>query len=307
MNSSAPHFLGIGAPRAGTTWLHDQLSRHPQVWMPPVKEVHYFSRDPKYPSPNLLSDTSLLERLRLGRQFDRQRVRPLLGALASGKLERIRFGLRWFLGTYNDDWYRSLFQPHARTHLCGEITPAYSLLDDEDVARIKEFDPKLRFVYLLRDPVGRAWSGLRYSVARGWIDLDLGSTDAILQQVNSSVGTDARGDYSRTLEVYLRHFASRQILVGFYDAIERDPERLLEDIARFLGLDVAHLDRSELKARINASPQRAIPAPVREALREHYGPLVRAMAERFGGYAELWDSGQSAGESGPLPAPTAHP
>src|SRR3954453_9519065 len=39
-----PTFLGIGAPRTGTTWLHSNLRRHPEIWMTPVKEVHYFDK-----------------------------------------------------------------------------------------------------------------------------------------------------------------------------------------------------------------------------------------------------------------------
>ena len=37
-----PSFLGIGAARSGTTWLHENLRHHPQVWVPPAKELHYF-------------------------------------------------------------------------------------------------------------------------------------------------------------------------------------------------------------------------------------------------------------------------
>lgn len=36
-------FLGIGAQKAGTTWLYAQLKQHPDVWMPMVKELHFFS------------------------------------------------------------------------------------------------------------------------------------------------------------------------------------------------------------------------------------------------------------------------
>ncbi len=35
-------FLGIGAQRAGTRWLYDQSQHHPDFWMPPIKELHYF-------------------------------------------------------------------------------------------------------------------------------------------------------------------------------------------------------------------------------------------------------------------------
>lgn len=38
-----PTFLGIGVPRAGTTWLHQLLSTHPEVYLPlQRKEVHFF-------------------------------------------------------------------------------------------------------------------------------------------------------------------------------------------------------------------------------------------------------------------------
>jgi len=38
-----PTFLGIGAPRAGTTWIHRLLESHPDVAVPAHrKEVHYF-------------------------------------------------------------------------------------------------------------------------------------------------------------------------------------------------------------------------------------------------------------------------
>jgi len=42
-SSHLPNFLGIGVPRAGTTWLHELLSNHPEVFVPHLrKEVHFF-------------------------------------------------------------------------------------------------------------------------------------------------------------------------------------------------------------------------------------------------------------------------
>lgn len=37
-----PRFLGIGAQKSGTTWLHANLSRHPSIFLPETKELHYF-------------------------------------------------------------------------------------------------------------------------------------------------------------------------------------------------------------------------------------------------------------------------
>ena len=37
-----PNFLGIGAARAGTTWIARNLAQHPAVFIPYKKELHFF-------------------------------------------------------------------------------------------------------------------------------------------------------------------------------------------------------------------------------------------------------------------------
>lgn len=37
-----PGFLGIGAVKGGTTWLHHNLAAHPDLYLPPEKEIHFF-------------------------------------------------------------------------------------------------------------------------------------------------------------------------------------------------------------------------------------------------------------------------
>ena len=39
-----PHFLGIGAQKAGTTWLWQNLRIHPDICLPPRKELHFLDR-----------------------------------------------------------------------------------------------------------------------------------------------------------------------------------------------------------------------------------------------------------------------
>lgn len=39
-----PSFIVIGAQKAGTTWLYECLSEHPEAFVPRMKEVHFFSR-----------------------------------------------------------------------------------------------------------------------------------------------------------------------------------------------------------------------------------------------------------------------
>jgi len=46
MSGSHPTFLGIGAPKAGSTWLYELLRTHPEVGMSERRrEIHYFDRN----------------------------------------------------------------------------------------------------------------------------------------------------------------------------------------------------------------------------------------------------------------------
>ena len=45
-----PHFLGLGTQKGGTTSLQKLLEQHPGVYLPPCKEVHYFSLHAQQPA-----------------------------------------------------------------------------------------------------------------------------------------------------------------------------------------------------------------------------------------------------------------
>ena len=53
--------------------------------------------------------------------------------------------------------------------LSGDITPAYSMLNDEIIERITGYFPNLKVIFLARDPVERAWSQLSMGVRLGRI------------------------------------------------------------------------------------------------------------------------------------------
>ena len=38
-----PNFFLVGAPKAGSTSLNHYLDQHPQIYMSPIKEPHYFA------------------------------------------------------------------------------------------------------------------------------------------------------------------------------------------------------------------------------------------------------------------------
>ena len=48
-----PGFVCVGPERTGTSWLYVALSGHPEIAMPPVKEIRYFYDCAAYPGETL--------------------------------------------------------------------------------------------------------------------------------------------------------------------------------------------------------------------------------------------------------------
>ena len=143
-----PSFIGIGAQRAGTGWLYRNLAKHPDIWLTPLKELHYFD------NPNEVD--SMGSRLRSS-TWRRQCAARILRDCFPGSRGTLRWDLRYFFGRRSDDWYASLFLPN-KYQISGEITPAYSILDSGTVGHIRKIMPDVKIVFLMRNPISRAWS-----------------------------------------------------------------------------------------------------------------------------------------------------
>src|SRR5688572_28084454 len=103
-----PHFLGIGAQRAASTWLYRCLRAHPRLWLPPIKELHYFTHRQPDVRPGVAG--RLLGRDWVNRRLRRTLKPRLLSDLRSLDPVRLRWDLRFLLGKPSDDWYESLFR-----------------------------------------------------------------------------------------------------------------------------------------------------------------------------------------------------
>src|ERR1700751_3860857 len=113
-----PDFICIGAQKAGTGWLYEQLRAHPDFWMPPVKELHYFDRDWRKPRPE--AQNRFENALRDARD---ERDGTFIGR-AIDLFRRQGMSL---------PGYTELFDPAADL-ITGDVTPGYSILPEERIA-----------------------------------------------------------------------------------------------------------------------------------------------------------------------------
>ena len=282
-------FYGIGAMKSGTTWLWARLSELPQYSLPYVKELHYFNRSKEYPIPYELAPDKLSQRIRKPSWVYMEGKRTF-DALRRGNLHEARWMANYALPTYTDDWYRSLFTDLPG--ITGDITPAYSMLKRKDIERMHRISPDARIIFLIRNPIDRAWSHYRHTINKGRIDnyaeaenFDADKLTAFLD----SPGQELRSDYLRTLRAYGEVFPHDRILVGFFDAVVHDPRSLLGDIVAFTGGDAGAIDRNcKLKKVANPSPKVKLPAAIEARLQRKYEPMMARLADAFGGYARYW-------------------
>ncbi|MEQ9187359.1 MAG: sulfotransferase [Cryomorphaceae bacterium] len=278
------NFIGIGAQKAGTSWLHQALGENPHIALLPIKEVHYFDRSNKYPSPSHL-DRTLSERFRSAR-WVKMAVLGMWNGFKHGGLRRLIWMVKWYTADYHDAWYLSLFQNNERVQ--GEITPSYAILDEADIQKMHRLAPDARILFMIRNPIDRAWSQYRY-YTRLIPDYDASndSPESIIEFMQRPT-QELRSDYLSTMRKFAGVFDASQVLIGFYDAIYESPSELLADVTKHIGAESSPVQNARLKNVVNRSQPMNCPEEVRAYLRDRYRSPMKELAERVGGYCGRW-------------------
>ena len=174
------NFLGIGAQKAGTTWLYEMLNHHTDISFPAGKEVHFWNRQ-------------------------QQEV----------------------------DWYKSLF---INTKVAGDITPAYSFLTIKVIKQIYFHYPEIKLIYIIRNPIHRAWSSALMALSRAEMTIEEASDQWFIDHFNSQ-GSLQRGDYETCIKNWLHVFPNQQLLILHFEEITTNPQQLLIRCCQHLNID----------------------------------------------------------------------
>lgn len=190
--SFPPEVYLIGAQKAGTTTLAYLLDQHPHVAVAQPKEPHFFTHN-------------------------------------------------WDRGL---DWYKRRF-PDSSDTICLDASTSYSMApvtrstkrnrywdkDYEEVpARVFSINPNAKFIYLLRDPVERCYSGY-------WHNVRMGNEREEFRVAlsNSSYYLDV-SDYYGQLLLWLDYFSLGSFFFVLFEDMKAFPERVARDCFRFLGV-----------------------------------------------------------------------
>jgi len=264
-----PGALCIGAQKAGTSWLAQMLGQHPQVWIPPFKEVQYFNHlhIPGHRKwigwhyrnkPQEIRQRHVMRKVDMAPELD-----AYLQAVTSGKM-------------FHNQWYKRIFAPAPMHAIPMDFTPEYSGLPDEGVQAVRDFLPKARVVYLIRHPVDRAISQLRMNLRRE--KRNPSTPQEWLAEVANPV-LDERGDYATYLPRWLARYPD--MLVIPFGRIARAPHLVMDAVEAHLGIGPGFY--GNLTQKVFANPAGLMPPPVAvDALTERLAPQVQALRTLMG-------------------------
>ena len=271
-------YLGVGAQKAGTTWLLRQLSHSDDFVAGLMKEYHLF--DVQYLESSGFKRNNITRRLRnFSRTHDEETVLSSIEKVTS------------FYDDENNyfDYFDSILT--SDTDFTADITPGYSGLPSEAFAKIKakfnQRDISVKVIFLMREPVSRLDSSIKMRLRRS-NELSKISPMGMIEKIQSELNSDSdlmRSNYSSTCQQLEQVFSEDDIFYGFYETLFSKPE--VERLSDFFGIGIENFD---VKKVVNSSA-RTLKYPLNELdkLKKNVQDRYQFVSERFGLDLSIWD------------------
>lgn len=216
------NFIGIGAQKCASTWIHRVLSDHPEVIIYPGKEIDFFSV-----------------------YYDR-----------------------------GYQWYEKKLDIAGTGIATGEVSTSY-FADSDSPERVFRYNPDMRIILSLRDPIERAYSNHLHEIRLQHLTGQNLTFEAGLKNNPMYL---LQSCYALHLARWMGIFPINQILVLFQEHIRDDPIGQSRKLYRFLGISETHHSRF-LQEKINVSHKSKYPYV--DHFVRHAGKLGRALGARY--------------------------
>lgn len=268
-----PNFLCIGLPKTGTTWLYVHLRKHPEVWLPPVKEISFLWGYDK----RVFSHSELFRhRKYVFKKKIRYLKQQFLDFGLTGKnLDSIVWDLNYVFRPQTISWYQTLYAKETKL-LKGDISPQYHYLEEIDIQKIKTINPNMKIIILLRNPMDRLWSFARMKlVSSGSSEVNGIDEQACVKFIDQ--GLKECPNYWKMIELWRTYFPS--VFIGYYDDLMDNPELLFMKILKFLEVDYQpkNFKRTQLESKVWEGAQLPMPKNIRKYLNMHSKQVIEEL------------------------------
>jgi len=147
------------------------------------------------------------------------------------------------------EWYEKHFSSSV---VAGENSPSY-FCDHRVPERVYKYNPQMKIIICLRDPVARVVSHHSHEVRLGHVDAHLTYQEALK---NNPMYVD-QSMYASYLKVWLAIFPKNQVLILLQEDIQKTPKIIAKEVYRFLDVDIdfqsSFLDRKANQSQVPQS------------------------------------------------------
>jgi len=134
------------------------------------------------------------------------------------------------------EWYSEFFSGHQTEAAIGEATVWYMRWSTVP-KRMSELLPNVKLIFVLRNPVDRAYSNWCHEKRDGIHPFDQTFEDFLKREDRDSRTIISSGYYSEHLERFLRYFPRGQIHICFTEDLKSAPKETCKDIFDFIGVN----------------------------------------------------------------------
>ncbi|MEW6602780.1 MAG: sulfotransferase domain-containing protein [Nitrospirota bacterium] len=118
----------------------------------------------------------------------------------------------------------------------GEITPGYAYIPVSCIRFIRDIIPRVRLIFLIRNPVEQQWSFAVHQLARKYGTAVSDVPEYKFFELFKKNSFYRIGGYMGILNRWLSQFSTEQLYIGFYDDIRKQPRRLLTEVFNHIGV-----------------------------------------------------------------------
>lgn len=219
----------LSVPKSGSSSLYSYIKEHPQLYLPKIKELHFFSHK------RILSNQN--------GPGDDNRLRNYCSNLFE---------------------YCQQLTPSNRLQKVVELSTSYFYEISQGSTTFFDYiDTNTRIVILVRNPIDRAMSNYMHLKKLGDEKLDLTKAlESEKNRINGNWGTFWRyvdqSTYSKGLEVLEANVQKDNLLIISQEELARNPVKLLQELFLFIGVD-PHYRPSNLGVIYNKSGRNSNP------------------------------------------------
>jgi sulfotransferase family protein len=189
-------------------------------------------------------------------------------------------------GVPDDSKYHAFFSPNKAHKVLGETTPIY-MYWNESPKRIFEYNPEMKIILILRNPIDRAYSHWNmersrkpdYLSFRDAIDTERERYREALPYQHREFSFIDRGHYLDQLRRIWAYFPKERVLILKNDELKQNPNITLNKLADFLG--VTHFNNIKSK-NVHSRPYVSrMSKEERDFLKSIFEPEIKELEEEL--------------------------